>query len=185
MSSERIAGRISPEIMAMLNDRKSLFLSSLTSEGEPYASHAPYAVGDECLYVLLSEIAVHAINLQANPQASVLIIEDEDSAKELFARQRVSYSMTAELLPFESDDWLSSRDILAARHGERIEQLSQLRDFKLFRLTPKSGRFVKGFGKAFAFTGKSLTGEAIAHLRDGHKKRDDVAAPAPTPEHAA
>ncbi|MBW8191584.1 pyridoxamine 5'-phosphate oxidase family protein [Neiella marina] len=175
MSSERIAGRVGPEIKALLDSRKSLFLASTTEEGTPYASYAPFAIDNECFYVLLSEIAVHAINLQLNPFASVLVVEDEDSADQLFARLRVSYQVQAKLIDNNDNAWQAGIDVLANRHGELITNLSQLGDFKLFRLEPQSGRFVKGFGRAFSFTGAGLLGEEIAHMRDGHKKREESA----------
>ncbi|GGA69636.1 heme utilization protein HutZ [Neiella marina] len=176
MTSERIAGRVGPEIKELLDSRKSFFLSSITKDGSPYASYAPFAIGDECFYVLLSEIAVHAVNLQVNPTASVLVIEDEDSAKELFARLRVSYQVQANLLAVDSDEWQHGLAQLVNRHGELVNNLSQLGDFKMFRLEPISGRFVKGFGRAFAFSGKGLLGEQIVHMRDGHKKREEAEA---------
>ncbi|WP_417542532.1 HugZ family pyridoxamine 5'-phosphate oxidase [Methylophaga thalassica] len=171
MNNKGLEAQISQEIMAMVNSRKSLLLSSLTEENEPYASYAPFAVGEGCLYVLISEIAVHAKNLQHHPRASVLIIEDEDTAAELFARLRVQYSVTAELLAVDSPEWNSGIACLTSRHGERVKSLSQLSDFKLFRLNPMGGRYVKGFGKAYQIDGGSLSGEGLSHLREGHKKR--------------
>ncbi|GLQ00330.1 HugZ family pyridoxamine 5'-phosphate oxidase [Methylophaga thalassica] len=171
MNNKGLEAQISQEIMAMVNSRKSLLLSSLTEENEPYASYAPFAVGEDCLYVLISEIAVHAKNLQHHPRASVLIIEDEDSAAELFARLRVQYNVTTELLPIDSADWDVGIQCLTDRHGDRIQNLSQLSDFKLFKLNPIGGRYVKGFGKAYQIDGGSLAGEGLSHLRDGHKKR--------------
>ena len=56
--------------------------------------------------------------------------------------------------------------------GERIDNLSELADFKLFRLTPTGGRYVKGFGRAYTLEGGTLAGGDIGHLREGHKKRD-------------
>jgi hypothetical protein len=44
-------------------------------------------------------------------------------------------------------------------------------DFKLFKLNPTSGRFVKGFAKAYSLAGNSLAGEEVSHMTDGHKKR--------------
>ena len=163
--------QVSREIMALVNNRKSLLLSTLTEDDEPYASYAPFAIGETCLYILISEIAVHAKNLQHHPRASVLIIEDEDSAAELFARLRVQYHVSAELIVPESGAWETGIACLAERHGDRIMGLSELADFKLFRLQPMSGRYVKGFGRAFQIDGGSLTGEGLSHLRDGHKKR--------------
>lgn len=125
MNNKGLETQIRDEIMALVNSRKSLMLSSLDEDGLPYASYAPFAVGDDCLYVLISEIAVHGRNLQS-------------------------------------------------RHGERISNLSQLSDFKLFRLHPQGGRYVKGFGKAYQIEGGTLSGDSLSHLREGHKKRSQA-----------
>ena len=122
---------------------------------------------------MLSDIAIHARNLRKYPSASVLIIEDEDSAEELFARRRVSYTIEAEALAVDSPEWHAGVDLLAQRHGERPRNLSQLSDFHLYRLRPQSGRYVKGFGKAYFLANGSLTETTINHLRDGHRKRED------------
>lgn len=159
------------EIFNFIDSRKSLLLATKTSEGLPYASYAPFAIGDDCLYVLLSEIAIHALNLQMNPEASVLIIQDETEAEELFARLRVNYSVKATLIGYGTPDWEEGIKTLSERHGKRIHMLSKLDDFKLFELTPQGGRYVKDFGKAYSITGNSLTGDSQMHLVDGHQKR--------------
>lgn len=172
MKNTKMQQRLSTEVMEFLHSRKSLQLSSLTADGLPYASYAPFAIGDDCLYILISDIAVHARNLAENADASVLIIEDEDSAEQLFARKRVNYSIKAEQVELETEAWQQGIDILVERHGERIHNLSQLSDFRLFKLVPQGGRYVKGFGRAYALAGNSLAGELLNHMTDGHKKRD-------------
>lgn len=172
MNNKGLEKQICDEILAMVDSRKSLMLSTLDQDGLPYASYAPFARGDECLYILISEIAVHAKNLQLHPDASVLIIEDEDQAAELFARLRVQYRMRAELIAVNTPAWGEGIDTLRQRHGERIEGLSQLSDFKLFKLHPQGGRYVKGFGKAYQIEDGTLSGEGLSHLRGGHQKRD-------------
>lgn len=172
MNNKGLEKEIRDEILHHLSQRRSLMLSSLDRDGLPYASYAPFAIGDDCLFILISEIAVHAINLQLHPQASVLIIEDEDTAAELFARLRVFYRVRAELLDPDSPDWQQGIACLQERHGERIKGLSQLADFKLFRLHPEGGRYVKGFGKAYQIEGGSLSGERLSHLRGAHIKRE-------------
>ncbi len=170
MNNKGLEQEIRDEILRHVTQRQSLMLSSLDESGLPYASYAPFAIGDDCLFILISEIAVHAINLQLHPQASVLIIEDEATAAELFARLRVFYRVRAELLQPDNTDWQQGIDCLQHKHGERINSLSQLGDFKLFRLHPEGGRYVKGFGKAYRIEGGSLTGEQLSHLRGGHIK---------------
>ena len=164
-------GRLEEEIIEFVSSRKSLQLASITEAGEPFASYAPFAIGEDCLYVLLSDIAVHAKNLKANNKASVLIVEDEDSAEELFARIRVNYNMRVEHIEVDSEGWNEGIDTLANRLGERSRNLSELSDFNLFKLIPVRGRYVKGFGKAFSFIGEALAGTDMDHMRDGHVKR--------------
>jgi putative heme iron utilization protein len=171
MNNKGLEKEISNEIVSMIESRKSLMLSSLTEEGLPYASYAPFAIGDNCLYVLISEIAVHGKNLQLNPDASVLIIEDEDSAEELFARLRVVLKVNAQVMAVDSDGWNIGLNALTERHGDRISSLSQMGDFKLFKLNPMGGRYVKGFGRAYQIEGGSLGGTSLSHLREGHTKR--------------
>ncbi len=176
MKNKAMSARLSQEVLDFIGSRRSLQLASLSQDGIPYASYAPFALGDACFYIIISEIAVHALNLQANPSASVLVIEDEDSAEEVFARIRVNYSVYAELLAYDSAAWHEGISRLTQRHGDRPRQLGKHADFKLFRLAPLRGRYVKGFGKAFDLAGGPLAGEIINHLRAGHRVRAAVSA---------
>ncbi|AQA19397.1 heme utilization protein HutZ [Halioglobus japonicus] len=175
MKNKAMQVRLSTEVRDFIDARKSLQLASIDADGYPYASYAPFAIGEDCLYVLLSEIAVHGVNLQKNPRASVLIVEDEDSAEELYARIRVNYAMDVQQLEHGSDDWQTALDCLVQRHGDRPGNLSKLADFKMFRLVPTHGRYVKGFGRAFHLAGKTLVGEVLTHMTDGHKPRAEAA----------
>lgn len=177
MKSKCLAQHISNEIMMMVNSRKTLMLSTLDENNHPYASYAMFAAGRDCLYVLVSDIAVHGMNLRIHPQASVMIIEDEDTAIELFARLRVTYQVEAECVQVDSDGWHVGIALLTERHGQRITNLSQLTDFRLFKLNPLGGRYVKGFGKAYQIDTGTLAGENLEHLRNGHKKREVILSP--------
>ena len=176
MKNKAMEQRLADEVLAFIDGRRSLQLATLGEDGVPYASYAPFARDADSLYVILSDIAIHGRNLRHSPGASVLIIEDEDGAGELFARRRVGYQVTAEELAVDGDAWKAGVDCLAARHGERPRNLSALADFHLFRLTPRSGRYVKDFGKAYTLEGGTLASPTINHLREGHKRRDDKAA---------
>jgi putative heme iron utilization protein len=176
MKNTAMQERLGEEIKDFINSRRSLQLATVDQDGAPFASYAPFAADDDSFYVLLSDIAVHGLNLAREPRASVLIIEDEDGAGELFARLRVSYQVHAEELEVNAADWQAAVEHLAARHGERPRKLSQLSDFRLFRLRPVKGRYVKGFGKAYSLAGGTLGLQAIDHLREGHKPRQEQAA---------
>ena len=174
MKNTALQQRLSDEILSFIGGRRSLQLATLGEDGAPFASYAPFAFDENSLYVLLSDIAIHGVNLMRDARGSVLIIEDEDSAGELFARIRVNYQVAAEELEVDSASWKRGVELLVERHGERPNKLSQLADFRLFKLSPLQGRYVKGFGKAYSLAGGSLTAESIDHLRDGHRPRAEV-----------
>ena len=171
MKNKALQARINEEILLFLGGRKSLHLATLGSDVLPFASYAPFAIDDESLCVVLSDIAVHGLNLKARPEASILIIEDEDTATELFARKRLAYNVIAQA-PQPSDiEWEKAVKALEHAHGKRPRQLAELEDFQVFRLTPSSGRFVKGFGRAYSLVGASLTQVRINHVKIGHQSR--------------
>jgi len=151
-----MAARLQQEAMAFIHSRNTLQLASITETGEPFASYAPFAIGDGVFYVLLSELAIHGKNLQHHAQVSILIVEDEGDADEVFARVRVQFSAVAQLIPRDTPAWQTGIQALAQRHGDRIHQLRQLPDFKLFQLQPNTLRFVKGFGRACELSGETL-----------------------------
>jgi len=173
MKNTAMQARLGDEVRAFIDSRRSLQLASLGEDGVPFASYAPFARDDDSLYVILSDIAIHGRNLLRDSRASVLVIEDEDTAGELYARVRVSYQVAAEELAVGSEAWERGVDLLEARHGERPRNLSKLADFRLFRLRPKAGRYVKGFGKAYTLEGGTLAVTTINHLREGHRRRED------------
>ncbi|NRB42902.1 MAG: pyridoxamine 5'-phosphate oxidase family protein [Pseudomonadales bacterium] len=171
MKNTAMQDRLQQEILKFIDSRKTLQLASITDAGEPFSSYAPFAQGEDCIYVLLSDIATHAKNLKANDKASVLIVEDEDSAEEIFARIRINYSMRVEHIAVDSEAWDKGIQTLENRLGKLSRTLSEMSDFNLFKLIPVRGRYVKGFGEAYSFIGESLTGTAMDHLTDGHIKR--------------
>ena len=168
--------KLEGDIESFLQERQTLNLSTITNEGLPFASYAPFAMDDKSFYVLLSDVALHGIYLANNPVASILVSADEVTSKQLFAIERVNYAAKSELVEYQSEGWQKGIDCLVERFGERITGLASHADFNLYRLTPQSGRYVVGFGKAYAIKGEGFLGDSIEHLRDGHKKREEEAA---------
>lgn len=175
MKNHALKKRLGEEINAFLHSRKTLQLASLTTDGMPYASYTPFAIGEECLYVFVSDIGVHALNLAANPRASILIVEDENQAERIYARVRVNYFVDAEQIESQSEAWKKGIQALYERHGDIVSELSLLGDFRLFKLHPKGGRYVKNYGRAYQLAEGSLSKEVMAHMQDGHPSRADKA----------
>lgn len=129
---------------------QSLMLATVGTDGRPNASYAPF-IRDEAyrFYIYVSGLSTHTQNLHANPQTSILLMEDEAQARQIFARTRLSYDCTAQLIDREEPSWAGLVDGFAARFGPVVEMLRELPDFRIFQLTPVSGRFVMGFGAAY------------------------------------
>ncbi|ALP43405.1 heme utilization protein HutZ [Aeromonas schubertii] len=167
---ERLQGRLQPEIREFRDACRTLQLATVDADGTPNASYAPFVLQEDGYYVLISEIARHARSLQQVPRVSLMLIEDEGSARELFARKRLTFDACAEVVSRDDVRWEQAIAALEGRFGEIVKGLSNLQDFVLFRLRPEQGLFVKGFGQAFRVSGDELVD--VVHLVEGHKRID-------------
>ncbi|EJS91985.1 hypothetical protein AAUPMC_00465 [Pasteurella multocida subsp. multocida str. Anand1_cattle] len=107
MSEERqqiLQAKISTEIVDFRNACQTIQLATVNEKGEPNASYAPFAYHNDCYVVLISEMAKHARNLQQVPKVSLMLIEDEKTARELFARKRLTTNAEARLIEKESEE---------------------------------------------------------------------------------
>jgi putative heme iron utilization protein len=140
---------------------RSVMLATVNGEGVPEASYAP-CVTDTAgnHYVFVSGLARHTRDLKETGTASALFIEDEQSARNIFARKRLSYQCDATLIPRESSECDEILYKFRELFGEIVKTLEQLPDFRLFRLSPRFGRYVPGFGQAF-----ELEGQRVAQFR--------------------
>lgn len=164
---ERLQGRLEPEIQELREATKTLVLATVDSDGTPNVSYAPFALLEDGYYILISEMARHTKNLLANPKISLMMVEDEQESRTLFARKRLTFDASPERVTRGTPAWQAGIDALHTRFDDTVSGLSKLEDFHLFRLVPIKGLFVKGFGKAFAVSGDDLVN--VLHLTDGHR----------------
>lgn len=168
VKKRRLENRLGPEIEAFREAKLTLQLATVDENGVPNVSYAPFVFNEGCYFVLISEIAKHTRNLLVNPQASLQLIEDEGSAEKIFARNRLTYQASVHLIERETELWQDVIIQMQGRFGEIIDGLSQLADFKLIKLKPIQGVYVKGFGQAFqVMVDDSLD---VVHLQKGHQK---------------
>ncbi|TMX47021.1 heme utilization protein HutZ [Vibrio sp. Hep-1b-8] len=168
VKQERLQGRLEPEIKEFRQARRTLQLATVDENGRPNVSYAPYVQNQDGYFVLISEIARHARNLQVNPSVSIMMIEDEGDSKQLFARKRLTFDAVASVVERDSKQWNLVIAQMKERFGKIIDGLSQLQDFVLFNLKAEQGLFVKGFGQAYQVSGDDLVD--FVHLEEGHKK---------------
>ena len=137
-------------------ETKSLMLGTVSEQGLPRTSYAPFVLESGNFYIYLSGLSGHTAELIANPVTSILLIEDEADAGQIFARARVSYLCDAEVIRRGGSKYEHVLGLFSARFGGVIDVLKSLPDFVLFELTPRSGRFITGFGQAYDLAGDQL-----------------------------
>ncbi len=170
VKQERLQNRLGPEVQEFRNSRQTLQLATIDKEMKPHVSYSPFAFDKAGYYILVSDLAVHGQNLKLNRHVSIMMVEDESQARSIHARKRLTFDTTAEHINKHSTEGQAGIAALVERFGEMAENLSQLGDFNLYKLTPSNGRYVKGFGQAFNVSGNALVD--FLHLSEGHVQAD-------------
>ena len=112
--------------------------------GYPYGSLVALAADEAGRpLLLLSKLAEHTKNLEARPEASVLVVDDAREGDPL-AGPRVSILGPCEPVP--ATEVAAVRATFLARHPEAASYVD-FKDFGFFRLEPAALRYVEGFGR--------------------------------------
>jgi putative heme iron utilization protein len=129
---------------------RSVLMATVNQDGVPEASYAPYVTKDDgSYYVFVSGLARHTRDFQETGHVSLQFIENEDSAQNLFARRRLTLLCDVSAIPRESPLREEVLEHFTQSFGRLVNTLCGLSDFQLFRLTPRCGLYVRGFGQAF------------------------------------
>jgi len=156
------------DVEFFLEPFQTVVLATLTPEGEPHASTAPYVRIGNDFYILISTVAQHGRNLLVSDKASLLFVEDESSCSQPFARKRVTIEAAVGEVLRDEPLYMTAIERLKAHFDpELIASLSQMGDFHLFKLSPRSGSVVMGFGKAYRLD-ENL--EIVSHIMGQHQK---------------
>lgn len=138
------------EVESFLETFQTLVMASLTPDREPHASAAPYVRFGNDFYILISTVAQHGRNLLSSSNVSLLFAEDESQCIQPFARKRVTIEASTSEIHRSDETYAAVLERFKAYFdAELITSLSQMGDFHLFKLSPKSGSVVMGFGKAY------------------------------------
>lgn len=154
---------------ARLRDKfQTVILGTVSSTGLPDASVAPAVLGaDGAFYIYVSGLSLHTRNLADTGKASLFLIQDESEAKQLLARQRLTFPCAAHPIPRDEATFATQMTALKAKFGPVMEHLESMTDFRMFRLQPARGRLVAGFGQAFDVD--PLDWNKLSHVNDtGH-----------------
>jgi putative heme iron utilization protein len=131
-------------------------LGTLRDEA-PQVSMVAYIYADDfsAFHIFVSRLAQHTMDMQKNKEVSLLICETDDNKIDPQALARVSVRGKAEQI----ENGAPGYTLLKKQYLERFpesEQLFKLTDFNFWRITPKGGRYVAGFAKAYNITAETL-----------------------------
>ncbi|WP_031435737.1 HugZ family pyridoxamine 5'-phosphate oxidase [Methylomarinum vadi] len=156
---------LSNNCLALIESSRTLLLSTYSSEGGADIGYAPYVRDGLAFYLYVSDLARHTANMLSTLQAAVMFIQPEAECRNVFARERVV--LDCRVREIGRSDTLYERQLLAMQHkfGETVTLLRSLPDFHLLQLQAASGRYIAGFGQAYAID--TATGSLIVTARDG------------------
>lgn len=119
-------------------------------DGEPNLAMVAYSFAEDfsAFYIHVSKLGKHTGDMEADPHVSLLIAETDDRRPDPQTLVRLAIRGIAERLPRTAPGYAQVKKVYLARFPE-AEQLFSLGDFNIWKITPKSGRFVAGFGRAF------------------------------------
>jgi putative heme iron utilization protein len=148
---------LSEQTLARLIRKTRVAALGTLHDGEPNLAMVAYAFAEDfsTFYIHVSRLGKHTADMENNPRVSLLITEGDDQRADPQTLARVSLRGTAEILPRNDSSYAEVKNIYLGRFPE-AEQLFSLGDFNLWRITPKGGRYVAGFGRAFNLVPEAL-----------------------------
>lgn len=119
-------------------------------DGEPNLAMMAIAVESDfsAFYIHISKLGKHTGDMERDPRVSLLLTEADDQRADPQTLARLSLQGTAGIVLRTDLHYAEVKHTYLARFPE-AEQFFSLGDFNLWRITPKSGRFVAGFARAF------------------------------------
>ncbi len=121
----------------------SLSTLSRKQPGFPFGSVMPYALDDQGHPIfLISTMAMHTQNLQANPHASLLVTQPDASGDPLGASR---VTLLGDVLPVPEPGVAEARTLYLSRY-DNSKYWVDFEDFSFYRLEVVDVYFVGGFG---------------------------------------
>jgi putative heme iron utilization protein len=158
MPKELDFAELQQEARLFRNQFQTVILSTSSSDSTSVASYAPFVLDDsDTPYIFVSRLAQHTQNLLIKPSLSLLFIADEKTAKNLFARQRLTLQCQAKEILRDSEVGIDILEQFKKTFGKMATLLQSLGDFHLFRLEVSAGNYIRGFGQAYSIADASLS----------------------------
>jgi heme iron utilization protein len=123
-------------------------------QGEPFVSMAPYGLlPGGALVIHVSRLATHTRDMEQHAGVSVMVLGERGPETSAQAVPRVTLQGEARVLPREDLGYEAAKQAYLARFPI-AEEMFGFGDFSLYRIVPRSVRFVGGFAQAWSITGE-------------------------------
>ncbi len=155
----------------------SLSTLSRKQPGFPFGSVMPYGLDDRGRPIfLISTMAMHTQNLQANPRASLLVTQNDTDGDPLGASR---VTLVGNVLPLPESEVAEARKLYLARYANS-KYWVDFEDFSFYRMDVVDVYYVGGFGVMGWVTASEYDrsqpdpladsmGEIIQHMNADHK----------------
>ena len=132
-------------------------------DGAPLVSMIAYLPEEDfsAFYIHVSQLAQHTKAMQADARVGLLISEADDGRADPQTLARVSILGTAEQVSTDDPGYSDIRSRYVARFPQSAP-LFGFGDFGLWRVVPRSARYVAGFAQAY-----NLTPDALKRVAKG------------------
>jgi len=154
-----------------ISNIKTAIIATIDSNNRPFSSYAPYIYDNNNFYIYISDIATHAKNIQANPNASLFFTEDESKTENIFARKRISLQCISKKIARDSSRFKEILSLFEKKFdSSTVSMLKKMTDFNLYELNVQSGEATFGFGEAYTVGGENMNTLIARSGSGGHKK---------------
>jgi putative heme iron utilization protein len=149
---------------SLLTAAKTVLMAAPGDDGAPpEMGVTPLVWHEGAMFIYPSRLSAHVRAVLAAGSAACLVIEDEASAQNIWARKRIKFDSEIIDIDRNSNIFNEVCDVFATRHGPTMGLIREFTDFHLFQLRPSGGVMVLGFAQAYRLAGSNLA--VTAHLR--------------------
>lgn len=137
-----------------LRKSQSVAINTKGEDGHPFSSYASFYYDGEVVYISVPSIVTHVENLQANPKASLLFVEDKSSNRSTHERHRTTLECSVSRVENESSKY---KEIMPNFEDGAFGILMGTSELVLYALTPTLGEITFGFGdETYALSGEKM-----------------------------
>ena len=148
---------------SLMSAAQTLLMAAPGETDLPEMGVTPFVRHEEEIYIYPSRLSAHVRAVLEAGRGAFLVIEDEASAQNIWARRRIKFNADIIEIKRKTEIFETVCDLFVDHHGPTMGLIRDFSDFHLLRLQPTDGVMVLGFAKAYRLAGSALS--VNEHLR--------------------